>query len=292
MEARSTGRYSPRMTRVKRLFLAICAASSLAAQSAAALEATETQPPPPSTSSQLVHIGTGDQIRIDVFGNTDLTTTTTVAADGTIRLPLVGAVKVGGASPTEAADAIETAFRDGDYLVNPHITLTVVQSSSQRVSVLGEVRGPGRYPVESTTTVLDLIALAGGITEKGSDIVQILRPTESGTKQISVDIRSFMSARDANAPPFEAPRGGDTILVPKATFFINGQVAQAGEYRIEGDMVLYQAIARAGGVTPLGSASRVEIRRRTPDGKFVDIKGKKNMRIEPGDVIKIKERLF
>jgi polysaccharide export outer membrane protein len=158
--------------------------------------------------------------------------------------------------------------------------------------VLGEVRSPGRYPIESTTTVLDLIALAGGITEKGSDVVYILRPEGSGTKQLQVDTRSLLMLRSPDSPPIVAPQGGDSVIVPKGTFFINGQVAQPGEYRIEGEMVLFQAIARAGGVTPLGSASRVEIRRREADGKFVDIKGKKNMRIEPGDIIKIKERLF
>jgi polysaccharide export outer membrane protein len=289
MEARITGRYSALMTPVKRFFVALSAVLVLVGQ-AVALEASEAMPSP--TSSQLVHIGTGDQIRIDVFGSADLTTTTTVAADGTIRLPLVGAVTVSGSSPTEAASSIEMAFRDGDFLVDPHVTVTVVQSSSQRVSVLGEVRSPGRYPIESTTTVLDLIALAGGITEKGSDVVYILRPEGSGTKQLQVDTRSLLMLRSPDSPPIVAPQGGDSVIVPKGTFFINGQVAQPGEYRIEGEMVLFQAIARAGGVTPLGSASRVEIRRREADGKFVDIKGKKNMRIEPGDIIKIKERLF
>jgi polysaccharide export outer membrane protein len=80
--------------------------------------------------------------------------------------------------------------------------------------------------------------------------------------------------------------------VPKATFSITGEVRSPGEYRIEGEMLLFQAIARAGGLTPLGSALRTEIRRRGPDDKFVDIKGKSDTRIEPGDVIKVKERLF
>lgn len=290
MEARVARRYSGGMTCVKRILAVFCASFAFAGQVAVALEATEAPPAP--SSSQFVHIGTGDQVRVDIFGNADLTTTTTVAADGSIRLPLVGAVTVGGQSPTEAANNIEIAYRNGEYLVDPHITVTVVQSSSQRVSVLGEVRNPGRYPIESNTTVLDLIALAGGVTEKGSDIVYILRPDGSGTKQLSVNTRSFLSSREPGSAPTETLQGGDSIVVPKGTFFINGQVTHPGEFRIEGDMVLFEAIARAGGVTPLGSASRVEIRRRGPDGKFLDLKGKKNMRIEPGDIIKVKERLF
>jgi len=291
MEAGVARRYSGHMTCVKRILVLLCASFvAFEGHAAAALEAPEKLPAP--TSSQFVHIGTGDQIRVDVFGNADMSTTTTVAADGTIRLPLVGAVTVGGASPTEAASTIEAAYRNGDYLVDPHITVTVVQSSSQRVSLLGEVRNPGRYPIESNTTVLDLIALAGGLTEKGSDIVYILRPDGTGTKQLTVNTRNFLASRQPGSAPTETLQGGDSVVVPKGTFFINGQVTSPGEYRIEGELVLFEAIARAGGVTALGSASRVEIRRRAPDGKYLDLKGKKNMRIEPGDVIKVKERLF
>jgi polysaccharide export outer membrane protein len=104
--------------------------------------------------------------------------------------------------------------------------------------------------------------------------------------------RIMMDLGGASSAPIQTLRGGDSIVVPKSTFLINGQVAAPGEYRIESDMVLFQALARAGGVTRMGSASRVEIRRRGPDDKFVDIKGKKETRIEPGDIITVKERLF
>jgi polysaccharide export outer membrane protein len=248
------------------------------------------------TVSQFVHIGVGDQIRVEVFDSTDLNSTTTVTADGTIRLPLVGAVMVKDLSPTEADEVIERAYKEGEFLVDPHITVTVVQSSSQRVPVTGEVRSQGRYALESNTTVLDLIAMAGGITDKASDIVYIVRPTESGSQRLPVDLRAFTSVRDSNAPPVEAPRSGDSIVVPRATFFINGEVSQPGEYRVEGDMVLFMAVARAGNLTPMGSASRIVIRRRGADGKFVDIKAdlkdKKHTRIEPGDVITVKERFW
>jgi polysaccharide export outer membrane protein len=87
-------------------------------------------------------------------------------------------------------------------------------------------------------------------------------------------------------------QGGDSIVVPKATFTIIGQVSAPGEYRIENGMMLFQAIARAGGISALGSLSRIEIRRKGPNDKFVDMKGKKDTRIEAGDVIRVKERLF
>lgn len=109
---------------------------------------------------------------------------------------------------------------------------------------------------------------------------------------VQVDMRDIAMSPDGNVAAMQILRDGDSIVVPKGTFTITGQVAQPGEYRIETGMMLFQALARAGGVTPLGSASRVEIRRRGPNDKFTDLKGKKDMRIEPGDVIRVKERLF
>lgn len=252
---------------------------------------------PLTSSSQLVHLGIGDQVMVDIFGMPDMRTTIAVAVDGTIRLPLLTSpVKVLGLSPVEAGNLVATAYKDSDILVEPHVTVTVVQSSSQRVSVMGEVRAQGRYPVESNTTVMDLLALAGGISEKGSDIVYILRPSDSGTKEIKIDTRGLASLRGGSAASLEMPQGGDTLLVPKSVYIINGQVAQPGEFPLKGEVDLFQAVARAGGVTPLGSSSRIVIRRKNPDGKYIELnvnlKGKKNTRIEPDDVIFVKERLF
>jgi polysaccharide export outer membrane protein len=238
-----------------------------------------------------VQLGPGDQVKIDVFGNPDLATTTNVADDGSIRMPLAGTVAVGGQSLTEAARRIETALKVGQFLVDPQVSITLVQSTSQRVLVYGEVKNPGSYPIKSNFTVFDLIALAGGISDKGSDVVYIQRANEAGVlQQLPVDLRQVGIMPNASAS--QMLRGGDTLIVPKGTFFIGGQVVSPGEYRVEGDMMLYQAIARAGGVTPMGSSSRVEIRRRGPDGQVVEVKKKKDLRIQPGDVIDVKERLF
>jgi polysaccharide biosynthesis/export protein len=270
---------------IQRLLSASCVFFLLAGSAVAAAEAGA---PPP-----LVQLGPGDQVKIDVFGNPDLATTTNVTDDGSIRMPLAGAVAVAGQSPAEAARRIEIALKAGQFLVNPQVTVTLAQSLSQRVSVLGEVKNPGSYPIQSNSTVFDLVALAGGMSEKGSDVVYILRANEAGVLQrSSVDMRRIGASPDASSSATKTLRGGDTIVVPKGTFFVTGQVVTPGEYRIEGDMMLFEAIARAGGVTPLGSTSRVEVRRRGPDDQVVEVKSNKSLRIQPGDVIKVKERLF
>jgi polysaccharide biosynthesis/export protein len=297
MEAGFMRRYSARMTLFRRLFATFCAATVLVGQAAVPAAAPETvRPVTPGASSQLVRLGAGDQIRVDFYGLDDMQTTTAVAADGTVRLPLIGAVNVMGLSPTEANAIIAKAYRDGEILVDPTISVTVTQSSSQRVTVTGEVRNQGRYPVETNATVLDLIALAGGMTEAGSDIVYIRRPAESGIQEIRVDTRRLVSSGGASSAQLENPKGGDTIVVPKSVFYINGAVAQGGEFPLKGEVDVFQAVARAGGLTPLGSPSRIVIRRKNPDGKYVeikvDLKGKKNTPIKADDVIEVKERIF
>jgi len=252
--------------------------------------------PPAATAARppLLELGPGDQVKMDVFGRPEMDTTTYIADDGSIRVPLAGAVVIGGLSPTEAGQKVEAALRKGQYLVDPHVTFTVLQSRSQRVSVLGEVKAPGRYPIESNTTVLDLLAQAGGATEKGADIIYILRPDGTGNLQrLPVNLKSTVDSREAAPAVLQTLRGGDSIFVPAADqFYIAGEVKAPAVYRLESGMTLVQAIARAGGVTERGSASRVQIKRRGPKGDYIVISGKPNERIQPDDVITVKERIF
>jgi polysaccharide export outer membrane protein len=189
---------------------------------------------------------------------------------------------------------VETALKKGQFLVDPHVTFTVLLSRSQRVSVLGEVRSPGRYPMESNTTVLDLIAQAGGATEKGADVIYILRPDSSGVLQrFPVNLKSAVDSQDSSPAILQTLHGGDSIYVPVAQqFYITGEVHAPAMYRLETGTTLVQAIARAGGVTERGSTSRVQIKRRGPKGDYIVISGRSGEKILPDDVITVKERIF
>lgn len=275
--------------------VAVSAALAMALTSRIAVSADAGAPSTRPAPVPIVQIQPGDQVKVEVFGNPDLATTTTVADDGSVRIPLAGAVSIGGRSPAAAAQVIEAALKNGEFLLDPHVTVTVAQSFQQAVTVLGEVGTPGRYALKPRSTVLDALALAGGLGPKGSNTIYVLRTDASGALQripVQVDMHDIATAANANLAAMQLMRDGDSIVVPKGTFTIIGQVAQPGEYRVEPGMMLFQAIARAGGVTALGSASRVEIRRQGPDEKYTDLKGKKDMRIEPGDILNVKERLF
>lgn len=249
--------------------------------------ATERQPLVP-----LVKLGTGDLVVVQVYGKPDLGTTTTVAEDGTVLVPLAGAVKVIGLSPAQASERIAEAYKRGEFLVNPQVTLTISNGKSQQVSVLGAVGKPGRYPIESRNTVFDLLADAGGKLTDGASVIVLMHTDGSGrTTRTSIDLDSLT---DPKSPlPDLRIEGGDTLFVPRASqFFVYGEVNAPNQYRLEPGMTVIQALTRAGGITRRGSSSRIEIRRRSADGEFTTLRPKLNDSVQADDVIRVRESIF
>ena len=276
------------------LLLSGALACAATAPTPAAPTSTATPPVAGGAEHPLLQLGPGDQVKMEVFGRPEMDTTTYIADDGTVRVPLAGPVNINGLSPGEAGQKVEVALKQGQFLVDPHVTFTVLLSRSQRVSVLGEVHAPGRYPIEANTTVLDLIAQAGGATDKGSDTIYVLRPDGTGAlRRLPVSLKGALDSKDTTPAVLQTLQGGDSIFVPVAEqFYIAGEVRQPAMYRLEAGMTLSQAIARAGGVTEKGSSSRVSIKRKNASGDFVVISGKSNEKIQPDDVITVKERIF
>lgn len=244
------------------------------------------------TDEPLLQLGPGDAVTVSVFGRPEFNTTTYVSDDGRISVPLAGAIAVAGLSPADAAQRVATALRDGQFLVNPQVSITLTQYRSQTVSVLGEVKAPGRYAIESRTTVFDLLAQAGGVLESGSDVVYLIRSDKKGNSQRHrVDLRTLTS--DNPELPRFTLRGGDSLFVPRAErFYVYGEVRSPNYYRLEPGMTVVQAIARGGGLTPRGSEHRIEIKRRKADGKLKTFDADLNDAVQADDVIRVKERIF
>ncbi|HKY93138.1 MAG TPA: SLBB domain-containing protein [Nevskiaceae bacterium] len=274
---------------------ALTPASSLkmvpALRSAADGTAESAPIPVPGASLPLLQLGPGDAVTVQVYGRPEMTTTTYVADDGAIQVPLAGAVRVGGVSPAEAGRRIADALR-GDYVLDPHVTVTLAQFRSQQVSVLGEVRSPGRYPVDSRITPFDLLAQAGGITEDGADTVVLIRTgTDGQARRETIDLRAL--TRPDGGLPDLVLRGGDSLFVPRAEqFYIYGEVHSPNMYRLEPGMTVIQAISRGGGITTRGSDRRIEIQRSAPDGRSLTVDAHPADRVLANDVIRVKERIF
>jgi len=274
----------------------------LSAQLLAAEQDLKPRPknPPPAVATATVPtdvrplqiVGIGDMISVQVYGRPELATTTSVADDGSISLPLVGAVRIAGQSQTAAAQKVVAAFQGGQYLRNPQVTLLITQSRSQQVSVLGEVRTPGRFVVDGKTTVLDLLALAGGTTERGGDTVFLIRADSAGKlERQRIDLKGLQS--DQVALPSLSLRGGDSIYVPPyEQYYIYGAITSPNMYRLEPSMTVLQAISRSGGLTQFANEKRVEIKRKNPDGTLKSYRAALTDRVLPDDVIYVKESRF
>jgi polysaccharide export outer membrane protein len=257
-------------------------------------------PPAPATQPDdrdrgpgpLLQLGPGDTIAIQVYGQPDMSSTVYVADDGTVSVPLAGNVPVSGLSPAEAGKSIEASLKNHKILVDPHVTVTVTQTRSQRVSVLGQVGTPGRYAIESNTSIFDLLAQAGGVSATGSDVIYIIRQDKDGREtRYPVDLKGLASGNGTVLTM--ALKGGDSVFVPKAEqFSIYGEVQQPGRFRVEPGMTVIEAIAKAGGITLRGSTRRVEIKRKLPDGSYSTVKAKFGDLVQPEDVIHVKESIF
>jgi polysaccharide export outer membrane protein len=247
---------------------------------------------PPVETYQLAQLTIGDSIGLQVYGQPDMTTTVYVDDDGAINVPLAGRVPVAGLTTVAAGKAVEQALITGQFLVNPHVTVTVLQSHSQKITIVGEVRTPGRYPMESTATVVDMIAMAGGATENAASTVYILRAGEhGGSTRIPVDLRALSAGIGTLATP--ALQGGDSIVVPHAErYYIYGEVLTPNMYRLDSGLTVLQAISRAGGITLRGSEHRVEIKRAGKDGRYIVTHANLGDLVQADDVIRVKESIF
>ena len=149
--------------------------------------------------SQVYRIRATDKLRINIFQEDDLSTVSRVDAKGTVNLPLVGEIKVSGLSLDQAERVVESAYKDGLFLRKPEVTVAVEDYAPREVSIQGQVKNPGRYPlpVESTMSVLDLVTKAGGFTDTAQGTgVRVTRILPDGsTKVITLDVESLIKGR-------------------------------------------------------------------------------------------------
>lgn len=177
---------------------------------------------PPADQSVLAYkITITDLLRVDIYQEEDLRTIARVDSKGHINLPLISEVVVAGLSVTEAQKAVEDAYRNGRYLRTPQVTINVEAYASREVSIQGQVRAPGRYPlpIETSMTVLELVTRAGGFTDtaKGT-AVNVTRISLDGKKKVfTIDVDSLLKGKDRanikdNSLMLEP---GDIVFVPE-----------------------------------------------------------------------------
>jgi len=178
--------------------------------SQAAVAPTEPKLDPRSQEGEY-RIGPEDLLDISVWNNPPLNRTAPVRPDGMISLPLLNDVRAEGLTPMQLRDQITKRLTE--YMPNPEVSVIVREVNRFKVSVLGEVRKPGRFDFKSKATVLDAIALAGGLSDYAarSRIVIIRQQDNGATKRIPVNYNKIVSTA-SDDDFFLQP--GDVVVVP------------------------------------------------------------------------------
>jgi len=215
-------------------------------------------------------IGPGDLLHLKVLEAPDLEQAARVNDAGTLTLILGGKVQVAGLTPAEAALAIERALVEGHYVLTPHVSVTTEQTATQNVTILGQVRSPGSYPIATPRPILDVIALAGGLNDLAQRKVTIQRHSTKERVDYVLS-NSANAALDANVPVYP----GDTVLVPKAdVVYVLGDVNRPGGIAIvtnDSRLSALQALTLAGGTPPNAVPSHSRLIRKQADGSHVEL---------------------
>jgi polysaccharide export outer membrane protein len=242
-----------------------------------------------------------DVLEIAVFREPDLTTDGMVRKDGSFDMKLLGAVKVAGLTADQAAELVRAALAK-DYLVNPEVTVGIVDYARKKINILGEVRAPGVYsfPARGPLLLSDAVALAGGFLPTADPVHVAVRRVENG-REVSLDVDG--SAKGDGAFELRPDDALAVAAVAKLHFTMLGQINRPGSYDFPENRPIYltDAIALAGGFTRIADSSHVLLKREEEGRETVRELNAKAMANSPdtervelsdGDTITVPENLF
>lgn len=219
-----------------------------------------------SKLKQEYQVGGQDILTILVHEEKDLSRdAATVAADGTMTFPFIGRIDVNGKTPAQIEDLISKKLTTEGFLVNPHVSVQVKEFRSKNVVILGAVKNPGRFSLESQESLLDILSRAGGVDfAKGGSKATVMR-MESNSEglrnriAIGINIKRLFSGEDhfANLPL----QNEDVVFIPMAEkVYVMGEVTKPGEYIIDNsDATVVEAIGMAGGFTRIAAPDRTSL---------------------------------
>jgi polysaccharide export outer membrane protein len=179
-----------------------------------------------------------------------------ISQQGDISLPLLGDIPAQGLTTSALEQRLQERYKK--YLRDPQIGVFVKEYHSQRVSVIGEVQKPGVFELSGPKTLIDLLAMAGGVNDKAGRQVYLFRQGPTGRESSVIDLYALANRIDGANPPVQA---GDVINVPRAgMFFVDGAVRHPGPFSLNRPYTLTQALTSAGGVdTEIAKTSNITI---------------------------------
>lgn len=239
-------------------------------------------------------IGDGDVLKITVYDNKDLTTIVRVSGEGSIVIPLLGKLAVEDLSIPQISEKLTHLLADG-YLVNPQVNVFIEEYRGQQAVILGQVNQPGIFELRGTTTFLELISKAGGLTKDAGDRAIVKRKTRKSSLQkssvLTVNLLTLMEKGDISQNV--SIIDGDNIYINKAGFFyITGEIKKPDAYKYKEETTVIKAIAMAGGFTGKANKDKVKIYRKTKRKEKIFESVKLDEAIFENDVIVVPESFF
>jgi len=229
-------------------------------------------------------IGPEDLLEISVFEDEKLNKSVRVSSQGNISLPLLGILKVKGLTANELEKEIRDLLAE-KYFQDPHVSVFIKEYRNQRISVMGSVEKPGVYDVTGQKTVLDILAIAGGLKEEAGQLLFLIRPPkfeeeatkgkkdsdDQSPKTFMIDLEGLLVKGDLafNLPLIH----GDVINIPvSGKIFVGGEVKSPGGFALKGKkLTVSQAITLAGGLGPKAAGSETKVFRYSEKGTDKEI---------------------
>jgi polysaccharide export outer membrane protein len=239
-------------------------------------------------------IAPGDLLHIHVADTPEMEADARVTDRGMVPIVGIGEVTLAGLTPSDAATAVHDKLIDRHYLNHPQVSINVVEFATQQVSVIGEVKTSGAYEITTPRPILDVLALAGGLTPEADRHILIER---KGDPQNPLDYYVSNNGQQAIERQVMVDPG-DTIVVSRSGIvYILGDVTRPGGYVMsnnESQLTLLQGLALAGGVSRAAKQGHAHLIRQKPGGGYSDTelsvgdvqKGKRpDLALLPGDVL-------
>ncbi len=211
-------------------------------------------------------LGPGDLLGVTVFEDKDMNAEVRVSSRGTVTLPMLGAVNVFRLTAVEAEKKIEDILRQ-KYLHDPHVSVYIKEHVSRQITVVGALKNPGSFDCLSKKHLLDVLAIAGGLTPDAGEVAYITRenPKTGTAENYVVDLDALV--RKGNMDQNIIILGGDELFVPKAGHcFVDGAVRKPGIYPVKSDLTVTEAIALAGGLTNYAEEDEIKLVRYVSKG--------------------------
>lgn len=246
-------------------------------------------------------LGPEDIISVTVWNHGDLSRKLQISREGEFFFPLIGKIRAEGMTAARLEKEIANLLADG-YLRNPQVNVYIENYRSNKVFVLGEIENAGIYPLSGKTSLLEILSRAGGPTEAATEVIMVIRPRNPrGIKGpiplnqakegevIKIDLNAL---QDGDMTHNIEIKNRDTIYIPEAKFFfVFGEVASPGQYKLDEGTTVIKAISMAHGLTGKAAVNRTRILREK-EGMRIVIDARMNDLIQFHDIIMIPESFF